>query len=78
MLLPAGRRERKGDDHLDDLDAVERALRDDLGDAAGVTVERKRHAIAVHTRRAAGVVDRTRAAVGRLDHPDQTARLLRS
>jgi hypothetical protein len=29
-------------------------------------------------RRAAGVVDRTRAAVGRLDHPDQTARLLRS
>jgi hypothetical protein len=30
------------------------------------------------TRRVAGVVDRTRAAVGRLDHPDQTARLLRS
>lgn len=52
MLLPDGRRERKGDDYLDDLDAVERALRDELGDVEGVMVERKRYAIAVHTRRA--------------------------
>ena len=52
MLLPDGSRERKGDDYLDDLDVVERSLSDELGGAEGVTIERKRHAIAVHTRRA--------------------------
>ncbi|HSJ43759.1 MAG TPA: trehalose-phosphatase [Euzebyales bacterium] len=61
MLLPDGSRERKGDEYLDDLDAVERALRDELADAEGVTVERKRYAIAVHTRRARDEATRRRA-----------------
>ena len=37
-------------DHLDDLDAAERALREQLDGIAGVRVERKRFAIAVHDR----------------------------
>lgn len=75
MLLPDGDRERQGDEYLADLDAVEQALRDELAGAEGVTVERKRYAIAVHTRRArddaarrraAGVVDRLAADAHRL------------
>jgi trehalose 6-phosphate phosphatase len=52
MLLADGERERKGDEYLDDLDAAQRALDERIGDLPGVTVERKRYAIAVHTRRA--------------------------
>ena len=75
MLLPDGSRERRGEEYLADLDAVEQALRDELEGAAGVAVERKRYAIAVHTRRArddatrvrvAGIVDRLAATADRL------------
>jgi trehalose 6-phosphate phosphatase len=75
MLLPDGSRERKGEEYLADLDAVERALRDELDGTQGVAVERKRSAIAVHTRRArddatrarvAGIVDRLAARADRL------------
>jgi trehalose-phosphatase len=52
MLLADGTRERYGEDYLDDLDAVERHLRDHLADLAGVSVERKRFAVGVHSRRA--------------------------
>lgn len=62
MLLPDGTRERKGDDYLDDLDEVERSARDRLDGIEGVTVERKRYAIAVHTRRAPHHTARQRAA----------------
>lgn len=51
MLLPDGSRERRGEEYLDDLVEVERQARDRLADLDGVTVERKRYAIAVHTRR---------------------------
>jgi trehalose 6-phosphate phosphatase len=61
MLLPDGSRERKGDAYLDDLDTIEQALCDELDEVAGVAVERKRYAIAVHTRRAPD--DGTRAHV---------------
>jgi trehalose-phosphatase len=50
MLLPDGSRERKGEEYLADLDAVERALVDEVDALAGVRIERKRYAIAVHTR----------------------------
>ena len=52
MLLAAGDRERKGDEYLEDLDDAQRRLDEQIGDLDGVTVERKRYAIAVHTRRA--------------------------
>jgi trehalose-phosphatase len=52
MLLPDGVRERKGEQHLDALDAAEQRLRDELADVDRVRVERKRYAIAVHTREA--------------------------
>jgi trehalose 6-phosphate phosphatase len=59
MLLPDGARERKGDEHLDALDAAEQQLRDDLASADRVRVERKRYAIAVHTREADDAAERT-------------------
>ena len=61
MLLPDGSRERYGEDYLDDLDAAERALDADLDGIEGVRVERKRFAIAVHTRLAPGDDERARA-----------------
>ena len=61
MLLPDGSRERYGEEFLDDLDAVERGLRDDLDGVGGVRVERKKFAIAVHTRLAPGDDERERA-----------------
>jgi len=62
MLLPDGSRERKGDEYLDDLDAVEQGLRDELDGIEGVAVERKRYAIAVHTRRVRDDATRRRVA----------------
>jgi trehalose-phosphatase len=61
MLLPDGERERHGEEFLDDLDAAEEQLRDALDGTAGVQVERKGFAIAVHTRRAPGPAERERA-----------------
>ena len=60
LLLPDGRRERRGEEFLDSLDAAGQALRDELADVQGVQVERKRYAIAVHERR---VADKDRDAV---------------
>ncbi|MBW3605859.1 MAG: trehalose-phosphatase [Actinobacteria bacterium] len=62
MLLPDGSRERKGEEYLDDLDEVERQARDRLDGPDGVTVERKRYAIAVHTRRVRDEPTRRRTA----------------
>lgn len=50
MLLADGEREQYGEQHLDALDDVERRLHDQLDQLDGVYVERKRFAIAVHTR----------------------------
>ena len=61
MLLPDGSRERYGEEFLDDLDAVEPRLRNDLHGVSGVRVERKKFAIAVHTRLAPGDDERERA-----------------
>jgi trehalose 6-phosphate phosphatase len=44
------------------LDAAEAALRDATGDLGGIEVERKRYAVAVHTRRAVDDATRRRAA----------------
>lgn len=59
MLLPDGGRERKGEEHLDALDAAEERLRDELAAAERVRVERKRYAIAIHTREADDASERT-------------------
>lgn len=61
MLLPDGSRERKGDEYLADLDDVERRLDDEVDALEGVRVERKRYAIAVHTRQARDVETKDRA-----------------
>lgn len=54
----------RADDALPALDDAEARLGEDLADAAGVQVERKRFAIAVHTRRAAGdMTERAERAV---------------
>jgi len=50
MRLADGTREQYGTEFLPDLDAAERVLRERLGDVAGVRVERKGFAIAVHFR----------------------------
>lgn len=50
MVLPDGTRDRRGDEHVEALDAVERQLVETLRDVDGATVQRKRYAIAVHTR----------------------------
>lgn len=72
MLLADGDRERKGDEYLDDLDAAQAGLDDRIGALDGVTVERKRYAIAVHTRRVrdADVRERVGRVVGEVagDH----------
>lgn len=75
MLLPDGSRERRGDDYLDDLDDVERQLRDRLDGLDGVAVERKRYAIAVHTRRADDDAVRRRTARTVADLADDHPRL---
>lgn len=73
MLLPDGSRERYGEEFLDDLDAVEPRLRNDLDGVPGVRVERKKFAIAVHTRLAPGDGERERArsavAASAREHP---------
>jgi trehalose 6-phosphate phosphatase len=73
MLLPDGARERYGEEFLEDLDAVEDRMGDDLDGVNGVRVERKKFAIAVHTRRAPGEDERERAraavAAAARDHP---------
>ncbi len=56
--LAADSRERKGDEFLDDLDEAEQRLRADIG----VSVERRRYAIAVHARRAPDDLTRQLAA----------------
>jgi trehalose-phosphatase len=61
MLLPDGRRERYGEEFLDDLDAAEQQLGDALRGVPGVRVERKVFAVAVHTRLAPGDTERERA-----------------
>jgi trehalose-phosphatase len=61
MLLPDGERERYGEEFLADLDQAEQELRKALDDTAGVRVERKAFAIAVHTRQARGPDERERA-----------------
>lgn len=61
MLRPDGSRERKGDEYLDDLNDVERRLVDEVVGLDGVRIERKRYAIAVHTRRAPDDDTRDRA-----------------
>jgi trehalose-phosphatase len=61
MLMPDGERERYGEEFLDDLDEAQGQLDEALAGAAGVQVERKLFAIAVHTRRARGAEERRRA-----------------
>ena len=53
MRLVDDTREQYGTEFLDDLAAADTALRSRLGDIAGVHVERKGFAVAVHFRRAA-------------------------
>lgn len=63
MLLADGTSEQYGKEFLDELDTVEQRLRDELVSLDGVGVERKRFAVAVHTRRARD--GQTRAAAER-------------
>jgi trehalose-phosphatase len=59
LLLPDGGRERTGEQPLGALAAAEERLRDVLADAERVRVERKRYAIAVHTREADDAAERS-------------------
>jgi trehalose 6-phosphate phosphatase len=61
ILLPDGRRERYGEEYLDDLARAEQQLREILRDTAGVWVEHKAFAVTVHTRQARGAAERDRA-----------------
>ncbi|MBP2302326.1 trehalose-phosphatase [Azospirillum picis] len=68
-LRGPGLRRQVGVEYLGDLDTAEGLLRDRLGGFTGVLVERKRFAIAVHTRQAApgdkpAVADAVRTLVG--------------
>ena len=75
MLLPDGSHEQRGEQFLDDLDAAERRLRRSLDGVPGVRVERKRFAIAVHTRQAPGDEERERARAAVAEAADAHRRL---
>ncbi|HSK91639.1 MAG TPA: trehalose-phosphatase [Euzebyales bacterium] len=75
MLLPDGERERYGEEFLDALDEAEQRLRTALDGTAGVAVERKQFAIAVHTRLAPGDEQRRQAHRAVADAAEGSARL---
>jgi trehalose-phosphatase len=52
LVGPAGRAERRGEEHVPALDAAEAALRAAVESIPGASVERKRLSVAVHHRRA--------------------------
>lgn len=66
LVSPAGDRRLRGEEARPALDRAEDRLRDELGEIAGVEVERKELALAVHYRGASEtVVDDLERAVGR-------------
>jgi trehalose 6-phosphate phosphatase len=62
ILHPDGARQQLATEHLEVLDQAQRALERELGDVAGIRVERKRFAIAVHDRQVDDPEARSRVA----------------
>jgi trehalose 6-phosphate phosphatase len=62
ILHPDGARQQLATEHLEVLDRAQRALEHELGDVAGIRVERKRFAIAVHDRQVDDPDARSRVA----------------
>lgn len=72
---PDGTSQQPAADHLDDLDAAEAALRQQLDGIAGARVERKRFAIAVHDRQVEDPADRDRVETAVREEAERQPRL---